>query len=74
MMNFRILRKGIKNDRHLVSLTEEALQKEGIQKIFGLVFKDNGAANAFWEQQGYLLRTNLNYRNKSLNNQIPAGE
>ena len=59
---------------HLVSLAEEALQKEGIQKIFGLVFKDNGAANAFWEQQGYLLRTNLNYRNKSLNNQIPAGE
>ena len=59
---------------HLVSLAEDALQKEGIQKIFGLVFKDNGAANAFWEQQGYLLRTNLNYRNKSLNNQIPAGE
>ena len=59
---------------HLVSLAEEALQKEGIQKIFGLVFKDNEMANAFWEQQGYSLRTNLNYRNKSLNDQIPAGE
>jgi len=59
---------------HLVSLAEEALQKEGIQKIFGLVFKDNEAANVFWEQQGYSLRTNLNYRNKSLNDQIPAGE
>ena len=59
---------------HLVSLAEEALQKEGIQKIFGLVFKDNETANAFWEQQGYSLRTNLNYRNKSLNDQIPTGE
>jgi len=59
---------------HLVSIAEKALQKEGIQKIFGLVFKDNESANAFWEQQGYSLRTNLNYRNKSLNDQIPAGE
>lgn len=58
----------------LVSLTEDALKKEGIQKVFGLVFKDNDAANAFWEQQGYSLRTNLNYRNKSLNDAIPAGE
>ena len=59
---------------HLVGLAEEAIQEEGIQKIFGLVFKDNEAANAFWEQQGYSLRTNLNYRNKSLNAQIPEGE
>ena len=58
----------------LVSLAEDALKKEGIQKGFGLVFKDNDAANAFWEQQGYSLRTNLNYRNKSLNDAIPAGE
>ena len=58
----------------LVSRAEEALKKEGIQKIFGLVFKDNDAANAFWERQGYSLRTNLNYRNKSLNVAIPAGD
>ena len=58
----------------LVSAAEEALKKEGIQKIFGLVFKDNDAANAFWENQGYSLRTNLNYRNKSLNADIPTGE
>lgn len=58
----------------LVSLAEDALKKEGIQKVFGLVFRDNDAANAFWEQQGYSLRTNLNYRNKSLNEAIPAGE
>ena len=59
---------------HLVSLAEDALKKEGIQKVFGLVFKDNGPANAFWEQQGYSLRTNLNYRNKSLNEEVPMGE
>ncbi|MBQ6480161.1 MAG: GNAT family N-acetyltransferase [Anaerolineaceae bacterium] len=58
---------------HLVSLAEEALQKEGIQKVFGLVFVDNDGANAFWEDQGYSLRTNLNYRNKSLNQLIPTG-
>ena len=58
----------------LAASAEEALKKEGIQKIFGLVFKDNDAANAFWENQGYSLRTNLNYRNKSLNERIPAGE
>ena len=59
---------------HLVSLAENALKEEGIHKIFGLVFKDNDPANAFWEGQGYSLRTNLNYRNKSLNDEIPAGE
>ena len=59
---------------HLVAMAEDALKKEGIQKVFGLVFKDNKIANAFWEQQGYSLRTNLNYRNKSLNEAIPTGE
>jgi ribosomal protein S18 acetylase RimI-like enzyme len=58
----------------LVHTAEEALKKEGIQKIFGLVFKDNDPANAFWESQGYSLRTNLNYRNKSLNVDISTGE
>ena len=59
---------------HLVTEAEEALKKEGIQKVFGLVFIDNKAANGFWEKQGYSLRTNLNYRNKSLNAEIPTGE
>ena len=58
----------------LVAQAEDALQKEGIQKIFGLVFKDNDPANAFWEEQGYMARTNLNYRNKSLNPMVPTGE
>ena len=58
----------------LIRKAEEALQAEGITKIFGLVFKDNDAANTFWEKQGYTLRTNLNYRNKSLNPDVPQGE
>lgn len=58
----------------LVKLAEDALKKEGIQKVFGLVFKDNEGGNNFWESQGYSLRTNLNYRNKSLNSEIPQGE
>lgn len=65
-------RKGIAG--RLVSTAEDALQKEGIQKIFGLVFKDSDTANEFWERQGYSLRTNLNYRNKSLNTEIPVGD
>ena len=59
---------------HLISLAEDALKKEGIQKVFALVFKDNEPANKFWENQSYSLRTNLNYRNKSLNDEIPTGE
>ena len=58
----------------LVKKAEEALREEGITKIFGLVFKDNDIANAFWENQGYSLRTNLNYRNKSLDKNVPQGE
>lgn len=58
----------------LVQKAEEALKKEGINKIFGLVFKDNDIANSFWEKMGYTLRTNLNYRNKSLNDAVPQGD
>ena len=58
----------------LVSCAETALQTEGIRKVFGLVFRDNDRANAFWESRGYTVRSNLNYRNKSMNEKIPAGE
>ena len=58
----------------LLRNAEEALRKEGITKTFGLVFKDNDAANSFWKNQGYTLRTNLNYRNKSLDKNVPQGE
>ena len=58
----------------LVAAAEEALQGEGIQKVFCLVFKDNEGGNAFWEAAGYSLRTNLHYRNKSLHGAVPMGE
>ncbi len=59
---------------HLLSAAEEAIKKEGIEKIFCLVFKDNDTANDFWGAQEYSVRTNINYRNKSLNELIPTGE
>jgi len=65
-------RRGIA--RTLLQKAEKALRAEGITKVFGLVFKDNETANTFWESQGYTLRTNLNYRNKSLNENVPKGE
>ena len=58
----------------LVRKAEEALRGEGITKVFGMVFRNNDAANAFWEEQGYTVRTNLYYRNKSLNENVPTGE
>ncbi|MDD6486933.1 MAG: hypothetical protein PUF61_08325 [Spirochaetales bacterium] len=54
--------------------TRAKLRAEGISKIFCLVFKDNEIANSFWQKQGYTLRTDLNYRNKSLNPAIPQGK
>ena len=65
-------RQGIAH--RLVREAEEALRREGITKVFGLVFRDNDAANAFWEREGYSLRTNLNYRNRSLHEDVPTGE
>ncbi len=71
-VNPEFQRKGIAGT--LVKMAETALKNEGIQKAFGLVFKDNDKANSFWQKLGYTARTNLNYRNKSLNENIPQGE
>ena len=60
--------------RLLVRRAEEILRSYGITKIFALVFKDNDPANAFWEEQGYTVRKNLNYLNKSLNENVPQGD
>ena len=54
--------------RALVNRAESALLAEGIRKIFLVAFSDNDGANDFWEAQGYTLRTDLNYRNKVLEN------
>ena len=40
----------------------------------GVRNKDNDAANSFWEKQGYMLRNNLDFRNKSMNRLVPVGK
>jgi ribosomal protein S18 acetylase RimI-like enzyme len=44
-----------------------ALKAEGIHKAGLLVFASNEIGNAFWESQGWEQRTDVYYRNKSLN-------
>lgn len=50
----------------LVSLAMEALKAEGINKVLLVAFKKNAGGNAFWEEEGFTLRDDLNYRNKTL--------
>jgi ribosomal protein S18 acetylase RimI-like enzyme len=52
----------------LVKACEEAMITEGIHKICLVVFKSNQVGNDFWDKLGYGDRTDLNYRNKSINN------
>jgi ribosomal protein S18 acetylase RimI-like enzyme len=42
--------------------TEKVLKKEGIRKIFLVVFKENKIGNKFWENNGYKIRKDLIYR------------
>lgn len=53
--------------RLLLQHAEEALKNEGIHKVALVVFATNAIGNAFWEREGYVLRDDLCYRNKSLN-------
>ncbi|MBR4431241.1 MAG: GNAT family N-acetyltransferase [Clostridiales bacterium] len=57
-------REGI--GQKLVELALNALKEEGITKVLLVAFKKNEGGNAFWESQGFTLREDLNYRNKSL--------
>ena len=50
----------------LVSRCLAALKAEGINKAALLVFNRNEAGNAFWEAQGFAVRTDVAYRNKEL--------
>ena len=43
-----------------------ALKAEGINKAALLVFNRNEAGNAFWEAQGFAVRSDVAYRNKEL--------
>ena len=43
-----------------------ALKEEGINKVGLFVFNRNETGNAFWEAQGFTVRTDFAYRNKAL--------
>lgn len=57
-------RQGI--GKKLVDAALSALEKEGIHKVALVVFKRNELGNVFWEKQGFTVREDLNYRNRSL--------
>lgn len=44
----------------------ETMAKEGIGKIALVAFKHNEIGNKFWENRGFTVREDLNYRNLSL--------
>jgi ribosomal protein S18 acetylase RimI-like enzyme len=46
--------------------TEKALKKEGIRKLFLVVFAKNKIGNKFWENNGYKTRKDLIYRDKKI--------
>jgi hypothetical protein len=46
---------------------EKAMAEEGINKIALVAFKTNKTGNDFWEGRGYAERSDLSYRNRSLN-------
>ena len=57
--------KGI--GKALVEKCLEKLSEMKIHKVALLCFKTNEEGNAFWEKQGFILRSDINYRNKTLN-------
>lgn len=54
----------------LVKMCMDAMRKEGIHKVALVAFKQNAVGNAFWEQQGFAVRDDLNYRNLALADMI----
>lgn len=50
----------------LVEAALAALQEEGISKVALVAFSRNEDGNAFWEKEGFSLRNDLAYRNRTL--------
>ena len=50
----------------LVKNCLEAFKQEKISKVALLVFKYNEVGNSFWENHGFILREDINYRNVAL--------
>jgi ribosomal protein S18 acetylase RimI-like enzyme len=55
--------------RALVKAVETAMKAEGIHKIALVAFGINENGNRFWEKMGYMVRQDLVYRDKSLNDE-----
>jgi ribosomal protein S18 acetylase RimI-like enzyme len=51
----------------LLNKVINAMKKESINKIGLVVYKNNEIGNEFWNAQDFVLREDLNYRNKSIN-------
>lgn len=54
----------------LVHTTLKALKQSGINKVALVVFDKNESGNQFWEKQGFTVREDLVYRNKSITEMI----
>lgn len=52
--------------KRLVDSAMDALDKEGINKVALVAFKKNDIGNGFWENIGFIDRTDLVYRNKNI--------
>jgi len=50
----------------LVNAAMTALEREGIHKAALVVFEKNEKGNAFWEKRGFISRSDLIYRNKTI--------
>ncbi|MCL1992314.1 MAG: GNAT family N-acetyltransferase [Spirochaetes bacterium] len=55
---------GIAKD--LLKNIEKGFETDGIRKIFLVAYRDNEIGNNFWENNGYKIREDLNYRDKRI--------
>ena len=55
--------------KHMAAFAEEALKKEGINKVGLQAFVTNEAGNKFWKKVGWTDRVDLNYYDISLNDE-----
>ena len=51
----------------LTRAVEQAMRKEGVNKLALVAYANNETGNGFWEHAGYSTRPDLVYRNKSIN-------
>lgn len=56
--------------KSLVAAALNALEQQGINKAALVVFARNKDGNSFWEKQGFTVRNDLVYRNRSIKKMI----